>query len=164
MEREIDSLRILLAALHLHTQLPKHVAPCLTHYGVGALHDTVRTRAGPGRQIHRRDPLMFQQAFDTEDVIRVADGHATMQSVGPHDDSYSNRRLRGVGTLRLGDQVALGNSAMLQILAAHAAFAEAWIRRSTPGSNDDGSDPLAKELVGVIQPRAQYRRRTASIL
>ena len=123
----------------------------------------MRTRVGAGRDIHRTYALVLQQFLDAEYVIRIADRHATVQPVGTHDHGYTHRRLSGVGTLGLGDQAALGDSSVLQIVAAHAAFAEAGVGRGASGRNDDGRDTLAKEIERVIEPRTQHRRGMAGV-
>src|SRR5260370_16549004 len=124
----------------------------------------MRTRPGPRREINGTDALMLQQALDAEHVIRVTDGHATVQPIGAHDHGHTHGRLSRVGTLSLCNQVALGDSAVLQIIVADAAFAEAGIGGSATGRDNYGCNALAKKIQSVLECRPQYRSGTPTIL
>src|SRR5437879_6221454 len=85
-----------------HTELPQQIAAGFPHCRIGALQGAVRARVRPGRHVHGTDALVLEQSLDAEYVIGVADGHATVQSVGAHDHSYTHGRLSSVGTLGFG--------------------------------------------------------------
>src|SRR5208282_6073083 len=144
-----------------HAELPQQITAGFAQHRIETLQTTVRTRTGPGRHIHWTDSLILEQSLDAEDVIRVADGNATVQPIGAHDNRDAYCRLSRVRTLRLGDQVAFRNSAALKIIAAHAAFTEAGIGGGPAGGNYNGSNAFLKKIEGMIKPRPQHRRGVA---
>src|SRR6267154_3699596 len=124
----------------------------------------MRTRPRPRRDVDGTQALMLQQPLNTINVIGVAYGNATMESIRAHDHGHTYRRLSRVGALSLGNQVALGNSPAPQVIVADAALAEAGIGGSTTCRDDHWGDALPKKLESVIEAGAQDRRGTARIL
>src|SRR5271168_1943330 len=106
---------------------------------------------------------MLEQAADAEDMVGIANRDAAMHAVGPHDDSDSFGRLRGVRSLRFFNQAGVGNSTMHQIIVANAAFAKAGVEGRSAGGDDHRSELALKQIEGVVEARAIDRRRTARV-
>src|ERR1700736_2021602 len=116
---------------------PEPVTGCFPEYRHLALPRIVRPRVRTGRDVDGSNAFVLQKFADAEYVISVADGDATVQSVGAHDDADAHGGLGRIPALRFSDQAALGNAVAHQVIAAHAALTEGRIGGSTTRRNDD---------------------------
>src|ERR1700685_792388 len=146
-----------------HAQFPQQITARLAQHSQHAQGDSARLGIGSWRNVHRTNPLMLQQLPDAKYVIGIADGHATVQAVGAHDDRDAHRRFRRIAALHFRDQLALRNSATNQIIASHSTFAELHVSPSASGRDDHRRRAAFKQIVRMVEPRTQNRRRMSRV-
>src|SRR5438046_6256279 len=71
--------------------------------------------------------------------------------------------MSGVRAQGLSDQIAFRNSAMDQVIAAHAAFAELGIGGRATGGDDHRREFPGEQVIGVVEPSAQHGGGTPRI-
>ena len=108
-------------------------------------------RVWPGGNINWAHFLVFQQFANAEDVIGVADGDAAMKRVGPHNHGDAYRRFCRIATLGLGNEAALRDSVVHEVILAHATLGERWVGSGAACSDYDGSDSTMKQVERVIK-------------
>src|SRR6266481_95094 len=112
-----------------------------------------------------RDNLLSAQHLpDAKYMVTVAYGNAGPHAIGTHNCGHAPGRFGCVGTLRLGDELRIGNAQSLQVFPAHHAFGEIGIRTRAAGGNHNRRQPLVVQQRRVIQPRLVHRRGLAAIL
>lgn len=101
---------------------------------------------------------MLQQLPDAKYMVGIAHSDTTAQAVGAHDYGDAYGGFGSVAALRLRNQIALRNSATLEVVMPHAAFAEVGIRRCAAGNNHNWRYSLPEEVKTVVKACPQHRR------
>src|SRR5882724_2737323 len=109
-----------------NVHLPQEITTGLAQHGFGALHACVREGVGTRGSVDG-DAVGLEHAFDSEDVVGIADGNAVFQAAGVEDAGNAMSGLCGVRALGFGNQAGFGDAAMDEVLRSYAAFTEAGI-------------------------------------
>ncbi len=141
------------------SNLPQQIAGGFSQGCDRALHNAVRARVWARRDVNRMHSFILEQLADAEDVIGVADRDATVQAVGAHDDGDAFGGLGCIAALRFGNEAALWDAVMHEVIAADPTFTKRRVEGGSAGGDDYGRQSAMEDIKRVVKASSQDGRR-----